>query len=126
MGDGAVVRLPAHDQWQQVEPERAPHRTDQGGHRDPDRRVPRLAQGGHSEMQRRTPEAERRKKPEQGRSMSDQGGRLEPDRIVMADGTAIALFDNEHDRERALKKNRERQDEVCKSLVVVQDTWHKV
>lgn len=111
MGDGAVVRLPEHDQWQQAEPERGPHRIDQGGRRDPDRRVHRLEQGGHPEMQRRTSEAERRKKPEQQRSASDQGGRLEPDRIVMADGTAIALFDNEHDRERALKKNRERQDE---------------
>ena len=45
-----------------------------------------------------------------------EGGRLESDRIIMADGTAIDLFDENDDvevREKAHKRSRERQDEVC-------------
>ena len=44
-----------------------------------------------------------------------EGGRLECDRIIMADGTAIDLFDENDDkgaREKAHKRSRERQDEV--------------
>ena len=44
-----------------------------------------------------------------------EGGRLECDRIIMADGTAINLFDENDDkgvREKAHKRSRERQDEV--------------
>ena len=44
-----------------------------------------------------------------------EGGRLECDRIIMADGTAINLFDETDDkdaREKAHKKSRERRDEV--------------
>ena len=44
-----------------------------------------------------------------------EGGRLESDRIIMADGTAIDLFDENDDkgvREKAHKRSRERQDEV--------------
>lgn len=43
-----------------------------------------------------------------------EGGRLECDRIIMADGTAIDLFDENDDqgaREKAHKRSRERQDE---------------
>ena len=45
-----------------------------------------------------------------------EGGRLESDRIIMADGTAIDLFDENDDvevREKAHKRSREKQDEVC-------------
>ena len=44
-----------------------------------------------------------------------EGGRLESDRIIMADGTAIDLFDESEDkgvREKAHRRSRERQDEV--------------
>ena len=44
-----------------------------------------------------------------------EGGRLECDRIILADGTAIDLFDETEDkgvREQAHKRSRERQDEV--------------
>ena len=44
-----------------------------------------------------------------------EGGRLECDRIILADGTAIDLFDENEDkgaREQAHKRSRERQDEV--------------
>ena len=44
--------------------------------------------------------------PEQG------GGRLECDRIILADGTAISLFENEKEKEKAMKESRVRQDEV--------------
>lgn len=43
-----------------------------------------------------------------------EGGRLESDRIIMADGTAIDLFDENDDvevREKAHKRSREKQDE---------------
>lgn len=43
-----------------------------------------------------------------------EGGRLECDRIIMADGTAIDLFDENEDqgvREKAHKRSREKQDE---------------
>lgn len=44
-----------------------------------------------------------------------EGGRLECDRIIMADGTAIDLFDESEDkgvREKAHRRSREKQDEV--------------
>ncbi|XP_068755926.1 uncharacterized protein [Montipora capricornis] len=47
-----------------------------------------------------------------------EGGRLECDRIIMADGTAIDLFDENDDsgvREKAHRRSRERQDEVGNS-----------
>ena len=49
-----------------------------------------------------------------------EGGRLECDRIILADGTAIDLFDENEDqgvREKAHKRSRERQDEVWQSTV---------
>ncbi|XP_068723085.1 uncharacterized protein [Montipora capricornis] len=45
-----------------------------------------------------------------------EGGRLECDRIIMADGTAIHLFDENDDsgvREKVHRRSREQQDEFC-------------
>ena len=51
-----------------------------------------------------------------------EGGRLECDRIIMADGTAIDLFDESDDkgvREKAHKRSRERQDEVGLLAIII-------
>jgi len=55
-----------------------------------------------------------------------EGGRLECDRIIMADGTAINLFDENDDkgvREKAHKRSRERQDEVG-LLAIISNCQH--
>ncbi|XP_032233765.2 trichohyalin isoform X2 [Nematostella vectensis] len=49
------------------------------------------------------------------------GGRLEPDRIIMADGTAIDLFDDEEERQKALKREREKKDEELAKMLQEQE-----
>lgn len=63
------------------------------------------------------------KEPKEPRELRE-GGRLECDRIIMADGTAIDLFDENDDkgvREKAHKRSRERQDEVglLASIIII-------
>ena len=114
LGEGSVVSLPGGNRQEENVPHNPAREWDLPLGRPPTRDETRLSvmEQEHVRVPRHEEEEMAVRLPER------EGGRLESDRIILADGTAILLFDNEEEREVACKKDRERQDEVSRMFTL--------